>query len=151
MEKAVTSPAVGIRYLAPAAGAATLLDPLVESWIMAGIDAGEIALDYEAIQHGVLCGDLTTVEIYLDGELRAVVICEVCEVAGKRTLSILTAGGTNAAAWCGAMHDATMQVARETGCVRMVILGRPGWRRLMRPHGWREAATFIEVQTQQLH
>ena len=42
------------------------------------------------------------------------------------------------------MQPSAQAHARAWGCERMTLIGRPGWRRVLAPHGWRHLNMLVK-------
>lgn len=139
---------VAIRHLAPSAGVVALNDPKTQEWIMSGLHAGEVAITWGQVLEGVLGGDYNVTQIYVDHELRAVLVLEVVDIGEplERTVSVVSAGGSGTREWVHDMHDSLLRIAENLDARRLLIMGRPGWRRVMDRYGWSEVGTLIEYR-----
>lgn len=61
---------------------------------------------------------------------------------GLRTCMVTVIVGKNPGAWIG-LESTLSDWAKENGCTKMEVIGRPGWKRVF-PDSWRASATFYE-------
>jgi hypothetical protein len=72
-------------------------------------------------------------------DVNRLIACLVCSImeGHKKTLEIGLCWGTDANSWSGEVTDAFDQIAQEMGCDQLALDGRPGWRNIMRKHGYK--------------
>lgn len=71
-----------------------------------------------------------------DGErIIASIVCNVMD-GHKKTLELGLCWGTGVNEWSQDVSDALDQIGRELGCDQLALDGRPGWRNIMRKHGY---------------
>ena len=61
-------------------------------------------------------------------------------------LHIVSMGGTGFCGWAALLNEALKRLARELDVPKVCMLGRRGWRRKLKPWGWHEALTVMELQ-----
>jgi hypothetical protein len=71
-----------------------------------------------------------------EGRIIACLVCSILE-GHKKTLEIGMCWGTDANNWSGAVTNAFDQIAQDMGCDQLALDGRPGWRNIMRKHGYK--------------
>ncbi len=77
-------------------------------------------------------------QLFVITEDERIIACLVCSIMDghKKTLEIGLCWGTSADAWSGEVSQAFDQLAREMDCEQLALDGRPGWRKIMRKHGF---------------
>jgi hypothetical protein len=60
-----------------------------------------------------------------------------------KTLVVVTCGGSDLRRWIGCAEEALLDYARENGCSKIEIYGRPGWERVLRRTA-KKALTIFE-------
>jgi hypothetical protein len=129
--------------------------PACRDWIeaaLASTQQHEMSLDtvYERLQDreyllllmtspGVVARDSGLAEI----RACAVVAISVSAQSGKSYLGLIGAGGRGAHEWVGPLYRALRDLAIAEGCDRVLVVGRPGWRRLLLPLGARHVGEII--------
>ena len=68
-------------------------------------------------------------------------ITEIIDFPQMRVYHIWLAGGNLSD--LVAMHPEVQQAARDAGCNRLTINGRPGWLRALKSHGWRDTFSAL--------
>ena len=78
-------------------------------------------------------------QLFVVSDQGGIIACLVCSVTEgrKKTLEIGLCWGTSANAWSGEVTAAFDQIAAEMGCDQLALDGRPGWRNIMRKHGYK--------------
>ena len=64
----------------------------------------------------------------------------------KFRLEVLLAGGDDAAAWVPEFLEAVEAYAKQHLCDDVAIIGRKGWERMCKPHGYTHLTTTIRKQ-----
>ncbi len=93
--------------------------------------------DYAGAERSVLAG---TALLWLawNGEIAAAATTELHKINGRKLCFIAALGGTNRGRWLhliGGIED----FARAEGCEATVIMGRPGWKRVLPSYKMRGA------------
>jgi hypothetical protein len=62
-------------------------------------------------------------------------------------VALMACGGSGLDAWLPDLVDTVKATGRAFGADEIMILGRPGWRKLLAPYGGREVATMVSMTT----
>jgi hypothetical protein len=76
----------------------------------------------------------------------AVITKAVSLQTGKSYIALMGAGGSEAKQWVAPLYRAICDLAAAEGCDRVLIVGRPGWRRLLVPLGARRVGEILVVE-----
>lgn len=116
----------------------------IHPFIKMGCDysAGELDPDdvYEMINEGYV----VPIVMKDQGEIAAVITMEMTETKSGKTMFLMTAGGDNIDVWLDEFLDVADNIAKEQGCDKMAIKGRPGWVRKLKTHGFEHKYTILE-------
>lgn len=121
--------------------------PKVRDWF-----AGALAM---SVQH-----ELTTDEIYcgarageylillmeVDDEIAAAAaVMQSTRPDGRPYLALLCCGGSEIDRWIADLVEACKKIARAGGIDQIVVVGRPGWVRALRPFGLAHRASILTL------
>lgn len=76
----------------------------------------------------------------------AVISREVSAQTGRPNIALICAGGAGLDSWIAPLYRAVCDLARAEGCDRVLIVGRPGWRRVLGRFGARHVGEIIVVE-----
>jgi hypothetical protein len=75
--------------------------------------------------------------VVLDGdELLACATAWLGEREGEKLVEVKLVGGSDYRRWIGELDKVIGAAASQAGAARMVAIGRAGWAKALRPHGW---------------
>jgi hypothetical protein len=66
---------------------------------------------------------------------------------GGPYLALMACGGSGLEDWISDLVSNLKRVGRAAGCDEVMVLGRPGWRRVLAPYGAEEVSTILSVPT----
>jgi hypothetical protein len=66
---------------------------------------------------------------------------------GVPYVCMMACGGSKMDDWLPELVATMKDIGRRIGAPEVMLLGRPGWRRVLLPHGARECATIVSVST----
>lgn len=92
----------------------------------------------DALVDHMVSGQLMPIAITDEKRVKALCTAELVETNKGLALHIVTLVGEDQEEWLPQLLDVLETVALEQGCAVMACTGRPGWRRVLRKHGWRE-------------
>lgn len=82
-----------------------------------------------------------------DGKIIMALISEIRVYPENKTLAILLCGGVKMNLWLDDLIAKLKDVSRRHGIQKIETIGRPGWIRALRPHGFIEKPVyFIECE-----
>ena len=79
------------------------------------------------------------------GPVRAVLATEVRQYPGRRVAALMACTGAGREDWTGFLPIVEAW-ARAQGCTAVEAQARPGWQRVLRPHGYAATHVFIEKE-----
>ena len=115
-----------------------------EGWIEdAFTSQAEAERVYQAIDDGVVL----PVGIHIDGCLAALMTLE----KDAQECRVITCVGEQMEAWLDEWMDLLFSVAREHGCSRVRVRGRPGWLRKLKGYGFKPNYVDLVAQVEGTH
>lgn len=126
---------------------------IVREWIEAALaHSAQHELSVDDVWAG-LCDDeyslLLMGEANEEGEPGPPQACAVLTIAmnpRKRYLGMIAVGGGQLDTWLPGLFETCKRIAVQAGCEQIVAMGRPGWRRIMRPWRVHERATVLTYE-----
>jgi hypothetical protein len=120
--------------------------PRVRDWF-----AGALAMSvqHELTVDEIYCGARTGEYLILlmeDGEgeiVAAAAVMQSTRPDGRPYLALLCCGGSEIDRWISDLVDACKRIARAGGIDQIVVVGRPGWVRALRPFGLAHRASIL--------
>lgn len=125
-------------------------DRLVDYWPEVWRPIAE-AMEYSGGRYSIstildelLCGSMQ-LWVILNGEsIMAPMITQVLKYpTGIKVCNVFAIGGYGAKEWLDTATDVTDEWARSLGCAKVQVIGRPGWRRMLKNWG-KEVAVMME-------
>lgn len=117
--------------------------PHVSVWIAHAILAGGSTWTLDEVQTR-LSGRTLQMWILEFDKPFGVILTEIYDTAKGKTCAMPIVGGTRLSLGLLCSLQMIEAWAREQGCMRLEGMGRPGWVRILKEHGWRPVATVIE-------
>ena len=113
--------------------------PFVEEHISEPIKHSNDELDIDVIKQGILDGEVLLFLVMLDKDIIASMTLEcITFPTGKTMMHISTVGGSQMSSWLdGALHN-LHKLAKEQGCKEVYGLGRAGWTKVLKKHGYEQ-------------
>jgi len=120
----------------------------VRAWIEASLEYSGIGIAYERMLEGTTRGLYLVGLVRVDGELRAVLVLESLLIGGPvgKVVSVLIAGGDGMKEWISTLADAVKLAARTVGAQKIVVIGRPGWQRILEAEGLIKTGVVMECK-----
>lgn len=123
--------------------------PKVSHMIQVAIDHsnGELTLDsmYERIENAEML--LLTVNEG-DRVVATLTIDKRDFESGKKTLNVVTAGGSDMHIWINEVDRVLNELAKEHGCEDIYIIGREGWVRTLKQIGYEKIHTTLSKKVE---
>lgn len=117
---------------------------VVEPMIQAAIEKSNEELTTKAIYDKVIKGDMLLVNITEGDKILSAVTLEKRDFdSGKSVLYICTAGGVDLYKWQNLIDEVSMDIARDSGCDEIYIIGRPGWQKMLTSNGYELVHTIL--------
>jgi len=106
-------------------------------------EADLLGLDVGELEAGVASGEYLAVDI----EGQATAVLEIRPIRlGRRALSVVALGGAGMDQWLSRFVAFLDWLARDQGCTQVLAVGRPGWRKALRAHGFQEGMTLMTMR-----
>ena len=90
----------------------------------------------DAVSEAVIKGTAMAVRVEYDDELLAVAVLEGMETKQGRSINIWALAGERVAMWIDDFLTFVDEVARKFHCQGVIMGGRPGWQKKLKPQGW---------------
>jgi len=108
----------------------------VEALLTRGLSKGEDLLTLPEIYHRLAMGEFILWTVQQEKVLKAVALTEVGAFHDGHVCFIYLLSGYDMETWITDLHEAILGWAREAGCRKVKALGRPGWKKYYKQHGW---------------
>jgi len=96
----------------------------------------ESETDLEEVRTDVRRGKATVLQIYEQRKLLAVAVVELLDLSDGRSLHVRYLAGDGMDAWMDKLEARLQDMARDYGCVWVSIIGRLGWYKALKSHGF---------------
>lgn len=117
-----------------------LMWPILEPHISSAVEHSNGELTVGKLYDEIMSGILTLFTICERGELLSVVTFERRKFdSGKEALFIVTAGGKDHEKWVEDIIAEANQVAKNSNCTDIYIIGRAGWKKSISKFGFKPA------------
>jgi hypothetical protein len=111
--------------------------PVVEDMIQSAIDESNEELSVHHIKKRLIEQDMILLTVAVNGEFVAACTLEIRHFdTGKKVMHVCTLGGAGFEEWWEEMGKAFDELAIDHDCSEVYIIGRPGWKRLLKDKGY---------------
>lgn len=119
--------------------------PLVSGWLAKAIEKGDRWWTLDGLAWEIAANDDCALFLAIDrqGVHGAAVVMIEANQSGERYAHFPALGGVEMKRWFGLFADIEAW-AKSNGATELRITGRPGWRRVLRSHGYRPSAVILE-------
>lgn len=118
--------------------------PQIENGVLDSLDRG-VGGSIDALRDGVLSGDALMWLALSDGIILATVITELVETDDGLVCVIRSLFGENMREWFGYLKQIE-QFAINEGCVSVQVIGRTGWKRVLRDYEYAQIGVIMEKE-----
>jgi hypothetical protein len=118
-------------------GDLVVLWPKIEPWLKAALDEFPALLTTDDFKEGI---ESTRFDLWLvrwNADPVAAAVTEIVHGAHSM-VNILAMGGVDMEYWVESFTNVMVAFARDLKCHYVVEMGRPGWKRVLKPLGWVE-------------
>jgi len=113
--------------------------PILAPWILQAMGDGTTQECVDGVRADIMRGTSQLWAIQKDdGRVMAVVVTEAMKVAGRMVLVLRWLGGTQLDIWLDDL-GIIERWAMIQGFERVEVWGRPGWSKILAPHGYKES------------
>jgi len=118
--------------------------PVVVGMIKLAIEESNEEISIDNIYHRLIDKDMILVTVAEDGEVIAAMTLErIVFNTGKTVLHLCTIGGDGYKKWWPLIDKVIDELAAEHDCEEIYIIGRPGWKRLLKDRGFNLVHTTL--------
>lgn len=118
--------------------------PDVEAKIAVALDKRPLVLGIKDVYQGLTTGGLHLWTVKNEtGDIIAAATTQVLFGQLGKSLLVITCGGEGMDEWIGDFTVAWSTFAKAMGCHSIIEIGRKGWTRVLKRHGWQEYATSM--------
>jgi hypothetical protein len=113
--------------------------PMVRQWVAASLEHSVMhELHSDEVYWSCYEGSYLLLVMRSSGQVRGcAVLAKSTDPQGRPYLGLICCGGERVEEWLSVLVAACKLVALEHGAREIVVMGRPGWQRLLKPHGLR--------------
>ena len=123
--------------------------PFIEPFIARALDRGDGRYSLEDIKHYLIDGvarawlieEINVLEQVK--EIKACFVLELMQYPQLLVCNVLALAGKDIEQWLPFVEAAVEDIARNQDAKRIEIIGRLGWKRILKPLGYRETACFL--------
>jgi hypothetical protein len=117
----------------PPSDVAKIWDGTVRDMIDVGFAASDVPMPDDIL--GELTEGTRQLWLAVNGEARikAAMLTQIFQMRSGKALKMMECGGTELAKWVH-LHAQIEQYAKTEGCDRVLVVGRPGWRGVLRDY-----------------
>ena len=106
-------------------------------WLMPAFEHSRFDYCLDEFAADLIDGTICLVRVFDDDEPTALAACRVQTTNDGNELLVMAITGQDADAWLDPLNSALETLAIEVGCSHICLKGRPGWKKWMRPRGYK--------------
>jgi hypothetical protein len=117
----------------PPSDVAKIWDGTVRDMIDAGFAASDVPMPDDLLEQMKNGTRLLWLAVTADAKIVAAMLTQIFPMRSGKALKMMECGGTELARWMH-LHAQIEQYAKTEGCDRVLVVGRPGWRGVLRDY-----------------
>ena len=115
--------------------------PNVEEYAIRALNHAYDGMTVETLIKRIIEGNLILVVVTVEGEIRASMTVELCEIPMGRIAHCMTLSGDDLESWVDEFIDTWKALGEALDCDAITIKGRAGWERYARRYGFKHMYT----------
>jgi hypothetical protein len=117
----------------------------VQGWISDALEASVMhEMPIDEVYTGCRDGTYLMLVMRVDGDWRGcAVLAQSSDPQGRPYLGLICCGGEGVHEWISILVTTCRLIAVQQGAREIVVMGRPGWRKLLQPFGLRVRAVVM--------
>lgn len=121
----------------------------VEEYARRALEFAFDGMTVETVLERIVKGNLILVVCTVNGEIKASMTIEVCELPVGRIAHCMTLAGDDLESWVDEFVDTWKSIGKALNCDYITIKGRAGWERYARKYGFKHMYTNMYLKLEE--
>lgn len=116
----------------------------IEPFLLMALEHSNGELDIDILRERIMSQEMLVVLVNVGDVIKAALTVEIRNFdTGKNTMILTTGGGTDMHLWIDEFSQLADDLARDKNCDEIYIIGRPGWKKVLKDYGFGVCHTVL--------